>query len=99
MLSKKIPSLLLVNLYYKKNFPECYDYMKNFSIKICGNLFTLILPKYIQNFFFFWLNLWHVEVPRLDIKPKPQQRAKSLQRPCWILNLLCHKGTLMYDSM
>ena len=32
---------------------------------------------------------------RPGIKPLPQQRPKSLQRQHHILNLLCHKGTLM----
>ena len=37
--------------------------------------------------FFFWLYLWHAEVPGLGIKPEPKQWLH------WVLNPLSHKGT------
>ena len=40
------------------------------------------------------LYLQHVEISRPGIKPSPQQWPGLLQRQCWILNLLHHKGTL-----
>ena len=48
-------------------------------------------PSYISNqffliFFFSWLYLKHMEVPRPGIEPM------LLQRQCQILNLLCHSG-------
>ena len=39
---------------------------------------------------FFSLHLLHAEVPKLGIKPPPQQRPEPQQWQCWILNLLCH---------
>ena len=38
--------------------------------------------------FSFWPRLWHEEVSGPKIKPTP------LQGQCWILNPLCHQGTL-----
>ena len=41
---------------------------------------------------FFWLHLWHVEVPGPGIEPTPQQQPKLQQWQCWIPNLLSYKG-------
>ena len=38
--------------------------------------------------------LQHVEIARPGIEHTPQQWPKPLQWQCWILNPLCHKGTL-----
>ena len=45
-----------------------------------------------MNIFFFWLCLWHLQVPRPGIKPTSQQQSGLLQQQCWILNQLCHQG-------
>ena len=34
-----------------------------------------------------------MEVSGLGIESSPQQRPEPLQWQCWVLNLLCHKGT------
>ena len=35
--------------------------------------------KYLSLSLFFWLHLWHVEVPRPGIEPAPQQQPQLLQ--------------------
>ena len=56
-------------------------------------------PFSLQTFFFFsWLHLWPVYVPRPGIEPVPQQWPKTQwpepqQWQCQILNPLSHQGT------
>ena len=42
---------------------------------------------------FFWLHLWHVEVPKPGTEPPSVQWPESLQWQCRIFNQLCHKRT------
>ena len=44
-------------------------------------------------FIYFWLYLWHAEVPGPGIEPMPQQQPKLQQWPPWILNPLSYQGT------
>ena len=44
--------------------------------------------------FVFWSHLLHVELPRPENEPAPQQRPKTLQWQCQILKSLHHKRTL-----
>ena len=43
-------------------------------------------------FFIFWPYPWHLEIPRPEIKPAPQQCPKPQQGQCQILNPLGHLG-------
>ena len=42
---------------------------------------------------FFWLRLWHVQVPRPGFELLSQQPPRLLQFQLQILNLLCHRET------
>ena len=46
-----------------------------------GNLYSTCSHYEFAYFIdlFFWPCLWHVEVPRLGIKPEPQQQSEVLQ--------------------
>ena len=39
--------------------------------------------------FFFWLHLWHMEIPRPGIKSEPQLWSMPQLQQHWILNPLC----------
>ena len=53
-----------------------------------GTLFSFFLL-----FLSFWPRPQHVEVPRPEMEPAPQQWPKPLQGQCWILNTLCCERT------
>ena len=55
-----------------------------------------IFVYFIQDLYvvFFWLHLQHAEIPRVEIKPAPQQQPKLMQWPSQILKPLWHKGIL-----
>ena len=67
--------------------PTCFH-----SRKFLGFFFLFFL-KFSLFYFIFWLHLWHVEVLRPGIKPKPRQQPKPQQWQCQSLNLLSHQGT------
>ena len=46
-----------------------------------------------NTFFFFLVTPRASGRPRIKPTPTPQQPPKPLQWQCWIINLLCHKGT------
>ena len=50
------------------------------------------LLSYRKDFFFFWLQPWHVEVPGPRTEPAPQLQPVPQLQQCWILNLLSHMG-------
>ena len=59
--------------------------------------FTSTAPQwellFIYLFIIFWPCLWHVEVPRPEIKPMPQQWPEPVQWQCWNLKSLSCKRT------
>uniref|UniRef100_A0A8D0S3D8 G-protein coupled receptors family 1 profile domain-containing protein n=1 Tax=Sus scrofa TaxID=9823 RepID=A0A8D0S3D8_PIG len=63
---------------------------------ICVSCFVLFQLPLSLSFSPSLLYPQHVEVPGPGTKPTSQQWPKSLQRQCWILNLLYHKTTLNY---
>ena len=55
---------------------------------LCSQLFFLF------NFFLvWWARLWHANITRPSTEPSPQQRPKSQQWQCQILNPLSHQET------
>ena len=75
----------------------CVGPHKFFDTKNCGKRLLIVshllhasTTYKLFNFFFsffFWLHLWHVEVPGPRMEPKPQLWQRQ------ILNPLSHEGT------
>ena len=95
MIDLRVKAKTLKVLEEKTKFSWCWYRLRDFrrstkALTVKDKRWQWDLRKKIL---FFWLPPWHVEDLEPEIKLMPQQWPRLLQWQCWILNLLCHKGT------